>query len=892
MIGFGQPLWLLAIPPAIAFIVAIGRSGRSPVSRAQHRLAVMLRSMAVTLVLTALALPTIRGADDTRSVLFLVDRSESISASAVAAQDEYLEEAMAAAGPGDQAAVAVFGGEVRVDSSLSPAGPPGIIRALVDGSSTDIAGALRSGAALLPTSGSRRIVVLTDVVPTTGDPRPVVQELADRGIAVDVVTLETGRGPDALVESVRVPPVARIGDNVNATIVVRSNQDGPARINVIIGDETRVVETNLVSGANEVEVSTSVTEPGFLNVTAELEAAFDEQPANNRAQGVTRVLGSASVAVVEGKEGDADQLVAALTAAGMAATEVGSIPDEAQLLGFDAVMLVNVPAPEPSDVDRLRAFVEDLGRGLVVVGGDQAYGMGRYEDSALEDLLPVRSNPDDLLRRQPVAEVLVIDTSGSMARCHCNDGDFLEGGVNKTDLSRAGAALAIEALSTQDRVGVVAFGAGADWVIPFGAIPSTSEAEAALGTLNPVGDTTAIARGLEEALSALEGAEEPLRHIVLFTDGWDPNEATLLPTARAIAEAGVTLSVLGTGEGPGVTLQRMAEVGGGRYYAGENLDEIPEIFVEETLQVARSLAQEGTFVPALGASSPVTEDLTATPPLGGFVLTKSKPTARVPLVIAEQDPLYATWQRGLGRVSAWTADATARWAADWIVWDGFVDFWGTLVEDVVPPGRDTPPSIEVRGAELAITYTAPDAPGSAAASATVRAPDGDTTTVPLVRGSDGTFAGTAPAGVLGAYWVSVAVEDGGSLIASGSSGAVSAYSDEFAFRSADPTLAMEMADISGGRVDPAPGGAFDQALELGRTERGIWPWLAGLAMLLFLADVALRRLVVFADDADVEGAAGPDTARTRRVEFVPDREPEPDPGSATLGRLLDRRRRG
>ena len=57
------------------------------------------------------------------------------------------------------------------------------------------------------------------------------------------------------------------------------------------------------------------------------------------------------------------------------------------------------------------------------------------------------SNPDDLVRRQPVAEILVIDSSGSMGACHCNMGAATEGGVVKTDIARAGAELAIEALT-------------------------------------------------------------------------------------------------------------------------------------------------------------------------------------------------------------------------------------------------------------------------------------------------------------------------------------------------------------------------------------------------------------------------------------------------------------
>jgi Mg-chelatase subunit ChlD len=520
--------------------------------------------MALLLVVAALAQPTLSLADDQRTVLFLVDRSASISSSAIEAQTAYLAAATQAGGPTDLTAVAAFGGDLRVDAPLSE-GRAGVgpIRAVVDESATDLAGALRAAEALLPSSGSRRIVVLTDGVFTTGDPRPIAQELGDDGIAVDIVTLHVGRGPDVLVEAVRLPPVARIGETVTATVVVRSNEAGPATVDVLIGDEEQTISIEVQPGLNELDVTTTVDATGFLQVTAEVDAAFDSQAGNNRGQGLSRVIGPASITVVEGAAGEADQLVQALEAAGLETVETTIIPDAAALLAIDALVLVNVPAPDSETVERLRSYVEDLGRGLVVIGGDQAYGLGAYDQSALEDLLPVRSNPDDLLRRQPVAEVLVIDTSGSMGRCHCRDGAFEEGGVNKTDISRAGAALAIDALTAQDRVGVVAFGSGTDWVIPFANKPSADDAEAALASLFPDGDT-AIARGLEAALDELSTAEESLRHIVLFTDGWDPNEGTLIPLVREIADAGVTLSVLGTGEGPGVTLQRMAEIGGGR----------------------------------------------------------------------------------------------------------------------------------------------------------------------------------------------------------------------------------------------------------------------------------------------------------------------------------------
>ena len=221
-------------------------------------------------------------------------------------------------------------------------------------------------------------------------------------------------------------------------------------------------------------------------------------------------------------------------------------------------------------------------------------------------------------------------------------------------------------------------------------------------------------------MEEVRSVPDALRHIVLFTDGWDPNDANLVPLARRIADAGVTLSVLGTGEGPGSMLRRMADVGGGRFYPGADLESVPEVFVEETLTVARNLATEGSFFPVLGVTSEVTRDLRSTPPLLGYVLTKSKATAAVNLEIGQSDPLLASWQRGLGRVTAWTSDATSRWSSGWVDWDGFVGFWGSAVRDVLASGREQPPEVFVEGGAVKVQASAAGLGDSAAATALVR----------------------------------------------------------------------------------------------------------------------------------------------------------------------------
>lgn len=894
-----QHPWALALlPVALAVVWLVARRGHRVVGPRQLRIATIVRGVGVGLLVLALGLPLLVLGSNTRSVVILLDRSASITSSARGAQDAYLAAAVAAAGPEDVTAVAVFGRDVRLDRALTTEPDPGPVRTVIDAAATDLGGALRAAAAVLPTEGSRRIVVLTDGVETTGSARAAAAELRDAGVAVDFVTVETGLSSDVIVLGVDAPVTARVGDDVPVTVRLRSTISGRGTVAVTAGNDELEVPVDLVPGTQEVEVTLPAEAAGVLRVRAEVAAPADAVPENDRGEALVRVLGPAKVGVVAGRIGEGDDLVRALDAGGLDAEPLTAVPAAAELLGYDALVLVNVPAPQDDIAADLAGFVEDLGRGLVVVGGDQAFGLGDYQDTLLEDLLPVTSDPDDFIRRQPVAEVLVIDTSGSMAACHCDDttnrNDFDTGGINKTDISRAGAGLAIGALQPTDRVGVLAFTSGTRWALPLAEKPTGDAVASALATLTPQGDTE-ISAALREALDALRDAPEEIRHIVLFTDGWG-DDADLLTVAQDIAAEGITLSVLGTGEGTGETLRRMASLGGGQFYPGRDLESVPEVFVEETLRVARPLVAEGSFVPALGAASQVTAGLTAAPPLRGYVLTTAKPTATIPLEIGPGDPLLATWQRGLGRATAWASDATTRWSADWVTWDGFVDFWGRVIGDVLPAGRDAPPAVRLDGGSLGITYENA-APLDAVAIAQVRDGSGEVTSVPMQRTGEDSFAVRVPVAAEGAYWVAVRVEGPEGLIASGSSGVVAGYPDEFAFREQDPQLAADLTEATGGRIEPAPEDVYAAAATRGAAEQDLWPWLVGAALALFLVDVALRRLVIARGDlrrwrealipkreavaaleTPVEGGAGDAGSR----DALPEEE--------TIGRLLRRKR--
>jgi len=114
---FDNPWWLVAAVPVLAIAWLVARKGGRTVPRRQHRAATWVRLAALVLLVMAAAQPILTRAVDDRSVLFLLDRSASISAEAAAEQEEFLILALAEARADAQTAVAVFG---RDTASIRP----------------------------------------------------------------------------------------------------------------------------------------------------------------------------------------------------------------------------------------------------------------------------------------------------------------------------------------------------------------------------------------------------------------------------------------------------------------------------------------------------------------------------------------------------------------------------------------------------------------------------------------------------------------------------------------------------------------------------------------------------------------------------------------------------
>jgi Mg-chelatase subunit ChlD/uncharacterized membrane protein len=915
-------LWPLLLVVAVEWLWSRRRRG---VGRGQWRAATALRFGIAALLVAALVAPTWLRPADRVATVFLLDGSASLGEAGRAEAVAFVRQSLDAMPDGAVAGVASFGGDARLELTVQPDARLDQPSARIDTSRTNLATALRLAGAVLPGDARRRVVVISDGRATDGDATVEATRLRDAGIAVEYRLVGRAAEADLAVANIDVPSRVREGESFEVAVTIDADVAGPVQLTVRRDGEVvdeRVVDVE--AGRTVVRIpqvagaASSVGHGGggLGRYQVQVTGVGDAVAENNRGFAAVQVEGPATVLVAEGVPGNGTVLAEALRAGGIGVDVVDAqaLPPLDRLAGYQAVLLVDVDARSlaPEQVAALAASTRDLGHGLVTIGGDRSYGLGGYLGTPLEELLPVISEITDPRRRQSVAEVLAIDSSGSMGECHCAEGQAqtsrLPGGVEKTDIARAAAERAIAALSEIDEVGVLAFNTQHEWLVDLQQLPPEDVVREGLAAIRPNGGTD-LRQTLSTAAEALRQSSSSLKHIILFTDGFtaiDVFDELAEEAAALYADDGITTSVIATGEGAARELEEIAEAGHGRFYPGRDLQEIPQLMMEEAVLASRDFVNEGEFLPEVTSSAEVVAELTESPPLLGYIASTSKPEASTLLRIGpDRDPLLATWQVGLGRATAWTSDASARWSQLWATWDGYVDFWSDVVRDsFATAGSDTGVRARVEDGVLRVVVEreGPFADG-ASASARVTGPDLQPIDVALERTGPGEFAGEVPVSTAGTYAVgAVVTASDGSTTASGSSLATLSYPPEFEPGEPDEAALGALATATGGRGAIEAEQAWDEAdLRAGRTHVDLAPWFVLAACLLWPVAVAMSRLNLRA--APVLAAARHGVALVRwaagrrRLEApkpVRERPPpkerdEPAPPPGTVGTLLQRK---
>ena len=860
-IAFDSPLALLLLVPLLAFTFVLHAAARRRMGLARRSAALLLRTVVLSLLVFALAGFQLVLPVDRLATVFVVDLSDSVGQRGQEDALVFLREALVEMPEGDVAGIVAFGRQALVERLPTDLQEIDRIASTPVRSATDVGAALRLASALFPEGAQKRVVLLSDGNDTTGAGQTEASLAAARGVQVETVTIGDADRDEVLVERLQSPSTSRIGDRIEVVAEVRSTVAQQATVRLFAnGAQVGSSLVSLEAGLTRVPFLVSPSESGLLMLRAVVEAGLDTFSQNDRADANTIVKGEPRTLVVAGNETVAAELVSALE---VARQEVDSLtpealPDLAGLLAYDSVVLVDVPRTrlQASRLVDLQNYVRELGRGLVMIGGQGSYGAGGYRQTPIEEALPVEMDVRDREKQPDVALVVVIDKSGSMDACHCNSfndgnpgGGVGIGGTRKVDIGKEAILRAAAALTATDELGVVAFDEQAHWVVRTAPLGEVGDLQGQIAGIRPDGQTNIFA-GVEQAVEALENATATRRHMILLTDGWSSSGQydEILERMKA---AGITLSTVGAGGGSNPFLQGLATRGGGRFYDAINPASIPDIFLKETQQVSGEQIIEEPFHPIQTSSSPILRGLDqGFPQLLGYNGTTPKSAAQTVLVTARDDPLLAQWQYGLGRSVAWTSDSTGRWARNWLGWDGFSQFFSQLVSWTFP-GEETS-GIEARlvqnGQQTTLRVESVADDGSPRDFYTTRAavvgPDLEPRAIGFAQVAPGVYE--APLGEIdpGAYSVRISQERPGAAALGRTLGLVAPTAAEYRLLGPNEAFLAALRSATDGRAIETAAEVWLHDLETTSRYTELWPLLLVLALLLWPLDIALRRVSI------------------------------------------------
>lgn len=826
-----QPKLLLALI-ALPLLVWYFYWGLTDFSRWQRICSLIARALVICLFVAALCgLTWLKPARDL-FVVFAVDDSLSVGDEAKSAVDNFVSQATANAGRNKYAFVR-FGAEPG-PVVYDPTTPVEINRR-----GTNIAGALDVAAAAMPPSFVPRIVLLSDGNETTAN---AVRAALRGGIPISTVPLPVRTDPEVQISAVNVPAQVREGEPFHVEVIVDSNHEDEGVVEVFRG-AYRVVDepVKIKVGENRFRFRQQITTDRMAEFTARLNKCKDTLLDNNVARGLVFSNGKPRVLLVDGDIKQAKYLAGSLTQEGIKVEVRPSqgIPDNlSDLQNYECVILSNVPATAMNtrQMNNLRSYVQDLGGGLIMIGGDQAFGLGGYYKTTIEEILPVRSDFEKEKEKPSLAMILVIDKSGSM-------------GGTKIEMAKDAARAAVELLGAKDKVGVIAFDGDPFWIADVQAASNKGQVIDRISTIEAGGGTT-MGPPMEAALEALQNTPAKLKHVIVLTDGIS-EPADFPGIAQNMAQAKITCSTVAVGDDCDFELlKEIARIGNGRYYQAEDPSNIPQIFAKETVTASKSAINEQPFIPIVTRPSEVIANIKfdEAPFLLGYVTTRPKPTSELILATEKGDPLLAWWRYGLGMSVAFTADAKSRWAAEWLNWPGYGKFWAQVVRHAMRKSDAKGVFVQTaqKDGRASVVLDAIQTDGSflndAPSELTVIEPQGTEKKIPMIQTAPGRYTGEFPADMPGAYHMHITQQLKGQPASQQSRGLVVNYEEELRIRPVNEKLLESLAQVSGGTFRPAPQAVFEPDGRTASQALPLWPYLLIAAALIFVVDVALRRI--------------------------------------------------
>ena len=704
-INFLYPWFLLLLIPAFALALILYFRISKRYRRTRNRIV----SMVLYFIVSTLSILTLSGIHFTyevpnleTEVILLVDASYS-GRKAEEKKNQFIQEAIRNSKDVCQIGVVTFGyGEpvyaVPLTTDVSGAYTQYLAAEKPDVSATDLATALTYAKDLFKNKEVAKIVVISDGLETDGKAAVAVKEVAAEGIEVNAVYL-SGEKPNEEIQIVGIitPDYnVNVGDVFKITVQLRSSYEGAVEFELFdngVSCSTKIVNVIANNGVQEVELEHSVSVPELHALSVKVSGGTDECAENNTYQGYMYIETYTKILMLERNVGESEAFKTLLQEENeLFEIETVNVFDKEkidtldEIRQFDQVVLVNIANADMPEgfIDILYTYVNDIGGGLLTVGGNQVDENGNVVVDARGEVVANAYNREDMYGTlyqemlpvqaidytPPVAVMLVIDRSGSMEM------PAGQSGKTKLDLAKEGAKACLNALTERDYCGILTLEEKYTEEMRVQPMTQMAKLQASIDGIVTGGGTVfqdALA-GAGKALQAVQNVER--RHVILVTDGVPSDGVNEygIPVDQYYndPQKPVTFSFVIIGEDISASDKNYIryaaeELGGGRFYDVSDVNSLPRIMREELNMKEIKAINHEPFQPKIDTYNNVVSGIQQIdiPQLNGFYGTKLKSGAEMSLK-GEFVPIYAHWKYGEGMVGSFMCDLNNVWSPDFM----------------------------------------------------------------------------------------------------------------------------------------------------------------------------------------------------------------------------------
>ena len=532
---------------------------------------------------------------------------------------------------------------------------------------SSLSDALALGLMSIPLGANGSVALISDGLATDNHWSQTLAHYKNRGVPVHTYQLSP-QAQALYLAAIDIAPV-RIGEaaKIRATVVGKAEN-----LQIVVYDKHQRVaqsETFSSEGTHSIELLYSPSEVGFKKLKVRLQAQNELVLPNSELSALLAVQEPRralylSERASNDKQNNAVQHLQSLVGPSFVIENkvAATLNSDESFEHYDLIIQNDLPAKNLATTvqHKMQQAVAQHGLGLFHSGAKAAFANGGYHESPLAALLPFQMQNKKEKKDPSVGLAIIIDTSGSM------------GGM-RIELAKQLARVAVSRLQPHDKVGIVEFYGAKHWAVPMQSASNKIEFDRAIGRMKAIGGTV-LYPAIQEAYYGIKNVQTRYKHILVITDAGveDKNYETML---RRIAKDNINVSTILVGPGgQNQIMSNMANWGKGRFYSVSDEFSLVDLIFKDpsnqplpTYQTGQyALQHEGNQIWWQGI------DTTQIPAISGFSQLPVKPGVQVLLKLTNsEDPVLASWQYGLGRVTALTSEPLGQGTQGWQQWPNY-----------------------------------------------------------------------------------------------------------------------------------------------------------------------------------------------------------------------------